>query len=145
MARRGRAIFAPRESLIQQACVDHWRALGIPGSLVACIPNARAHGQPGLTKGLADLLVLAPDLPVGFIELKRDENSVVSDEQLKFGELCAQLGIPFAVAVGRDEPIVILERWGVVRPTSHGPARRGLAPLGGAERRAAMQGTARTA
>jgi hypothetical protein len=113
MARK--RLFAPRESLIQAAVCSHWRLLGVPGSLVAAIPNARAAGQPGLTPGLADLLVLAPSLPVAFIELKRDEDSAIGDDQRDFGKLCMQLGIPYAVAVGRDEPIRLLEEWGVVR------------------------------
>ena len=60
MARRRRNIFAPREGLIQAAVVEHWLKLGVPGSLVAAIPNANAHGQPGLTRGLPDLLVISP-------------------------------------------------------------------------------------
>ena len=116
MARK-RHPFAPREGLIQAACIDHWRALGVPGSLVAAIPNAFAHGQPGLTKGLSDLLVISPRLGrlTGFIELKRDHASVISDEQRDFGKLCAAQGIPYALCVGRDEPIRVLEDWGAVR------------------------------
>jgi hypothetical protein len=115
MARRRRPIFAPRETLIQAACLEHWLTLGVPGSLVAAIPNAGAMGQPGLTCGLADLLVLAPGLPVGFIELKRDRKSPVSDAQREFGRLCDKLGVRFAICSGRDEPIRLLEHWGVVK------------------------------
>jgi len=116
MARRGRAIFAPRESLIQQACIDHWRALGLPGTLVACIPNANAHGQPGLTPGLPDLMVITPQLGcvTGFIELKADRG-VPSDAQLGIRDLMQAAGIPYALTSGRDEPIRVLENWGAVR------------------------------
>jgi hypothetical protein len=88
-----------------------------PDTMVAAIPNAGALGQPGLTKGLPDLLVIAPSLPgnVAFIELKRDADSIVSDAQLDFARLCARLGIRCAIAVGRDEPVRLLEHWGVVR------------------------------
>jgi hypothetical protein len=115
MARRRKTIFAPSEDDITAAVVDHWKLLGVPGSLVASIPNKRAFGQAGLKRGLADLLVLAPELPVGFIELKRDDDSPISDEQREFGKLCMQLGIPYAICVGRDEPIRMLEAWGAVR------------------------------
>jgi hypothetical protein len=114
MARK-RKIFAPSEDDITAAVVDHWKLLGVPGSLVASIPNKRAFGQPGLRRGLADLLILAPDLPVGFVELKRDEDSDISDDQINFGRLCAGLAIPYAICIGRDEPIRLLEAWGVVR------------------------------
>jgi hypothetical protein len=108
---------APLEKAIQAAVVDHWRVLGNPDTLVAAIPNAGALGQPGLTAGLPDLLVLGPSLPgaVAFIELKRDEHAHVSDAQLAFSHLCALLGIRYAIVYGRDEPIAILEAWGVVR------------------------------
>ena len=79
------------------------------------IPNARAFGQPGLTRGLPDLLVLGPSLPVGFIELKRDQRSVISDDQRLFARLCLELGVRHAYAVGRDEPIAVLEAWDIVR------------------------------
>ena len=110
---------APLERAIQAAVLDHWRTLGLPGTLVAAIPNAGALGQPGLTAGLADLMVIGPDLPggatVGFIELKRDSRANITQAQRDFGGLCFQLNIPFAITIGRDEPIAILEAWGVVR------------------------------
>jgi hypothetical protein len=115
MARRRRPIFAPSEALIQAACLEHWLTLGVPNSLVAAIPNQFAHGMAGLTPGLADLLVLAPGLPVAFIELKRDHKSPLSDAQIEFGKLCDKLGVRYAVAVGRDEPIRVLEAWGATR------------------------------
>jgi hypothetical protein len=120
---RLRSIFAPSvaakwrasEREIQASVLEHWLTLGVPNSLVAAIPNAFAHGQAGLTKGLADLLVLAPGLPVGFIELKRDRKSPRSDAQIEFGRLCDKLGVRYAVAVGRDEPIQVLKHWGAVK------------------------------
>jgi len=116
--RRDDAIPPPWERDIQAAVLEHWRLLGLPHTLVAAIPNAKAHGQPGLTKGLADLLVIGPDLPggcAGFIELKRDVYAKRTDAQWKFAELTIALGIPYAVTFGRDHPIQVLEAWGVVR------------------------------
>lgn len=114
--RRQKAIVSPREAAIQASVLEHWLTLGLPNTLVAAIPNAFAHGQPGLTRGLPDLFVIAPTLPVGFVELKRDEDSDVSDAQRGFGKLCHALGIPYAICVGRDEPIKVLTEWGAVRP-----------------------------
>jgi hypothetical protein len=115
MARK-RKIFAPRESLIQAACLDHWRALGVPGSLVAAVPNARAAGQAGLTKGLFDLVVMSPTLGdrTGWLELKADDG-VLSPAQNTFKLLMIARGCPYAVAYGRDQPIRVLEQWGAVR------------------------------
>ena len=63
MRARARNFFVPRESDIQSAVLEHWKTLGRPMTLVAAIPNAGAMGQPGLTCGLPDLLVMGPDIP----------------------------------------------------------------------------------
>jgi hypothetical protein len=103
-----------KEADIHSAVMTHWRALGLPGTLVATIPNMGAFGQHGLTKGLPDLLVMAPGLPVGFIELKTDKGAI-SEAQIHFKDRCESLSIPHAITRGRDEPIRLLEQWGVVR------------------------------
>ena len=122
MARK-RKIFAPREGLIQAAVIDHWKALGVPGSLVAAVPNAKAHGQPGLTRGLFDLVVMSPTLgdKTGWLELKADDGEL-SDAQTFFKLLMIARGVPYAVAYGRDEPIKVLEFWGAVRPQARAAA-----------------------
>ena len=113
---RGRRTGAPEpaERLIQGAVLDHWRRLGLPGTLVAAIPNARAFGQAGLTAGLFDLMVIAPGLPVAFLELKTRAGRM-SREQERFRLLLIAAGVPHAVTYGRDEPIAVLAKWGVVR------------------------------
>ena len=116
-----------KESQIQSAVIEHWRMFGLPNTLVAAIPNQRAHGQAGLTAGIYDLLVLAPLLPVGFLELKT-ETGTLSVSQKAFGAICAVLGIPNAVAYGRDEPIRILEQWNVVRKTNVYLGGQGVMP-----------------
>jgi hypothetical protein len=113
MARK-RNIFAPRESLIQQAVIDHWKQLGLPDTLVAAIPNARSAGQAGLTRGLFDLLVIAPNLGVAFIELKT-ETGKLSPDQEAFKLALIRAGVAYAICRGRDEPIRALEQWNVVR------------------------------
>jgi hypothetical protein len=127
-ARKLRQAPDPLEKDIQSAVIDHWRLLGRPMTLVAAIPNANAHGQPGLTPGLGDLLVMGPDipggLPIAFMELKRKRRSRRSETgklspteeaQAGFAILCAQLGILCPTVYGRDEPIEYLERWNIVR------------------------------
>jgi len=102
------------ESDIHRAVIAHWRALGLPNTLVATIPNMGAMGQHGLTKGLPDLLVIAPGLPVGFIELKADKGRL-SPAQTDFKRMCISAGIPMAVTYGRDEPVQVLQAWKVVK------------------------------
>lgn len=109
----------PLEKANQAAVCDHWRLLGRPMTLVAALPNQNAHGQPGLTPGLPDLLVMGPDIPgpfpIGFLELKRDHRASVKGAQHDFALLCAKLGIICTTVYGRDEPIAFLEKWNVVR------------------------------
>jgi hypothetical protein len=115
--RRRLAAFGPSEKEIHQAAIEHWRLFGSPGTLVATLANAGAIGQPGLTKGLPDLMVIGPGVPgkIAFIELKRDRASPISQAQLDFARLCLEHEISVIVAYGRDEPIKVLEGWSVVR------------------------------
>ena len=101
------------EKQIQAAVIAHWKRLGIPGTLVAAIPNARAFGQAGLTQGLFDLLVIGNER-VHFLELKTDKGKV-SPYQLAFQALLIANGIPYAVTYGREQPIRVLEDWGICR------------------------------
>lgn len=102
-----------RESEIQRAVIQHWQALGQPDTLVAAIPNQNAHGQFGLKRGLADLLCIGPK-GVSFLELKTEKGKPSAD-QLAFIDLCRRNGINAEITWGRDEPIRILEEWGIVR------------------------------
>jgi hypothetical protein len=114
---RRRHIFAPREAAIQAAVLAHWKAFGVPGSLVAAIPNAHAHGQPGLTKGLFDLVVFSRTLGdrTGWLELKADGGRL-SEGQRSFKVHLIARGVPYAVTYGRDEPIAVLIQWGAIKP-----------------------------
>lgn len=103
-----------RESHITKGVMDHWRTLGLPRTLVASIPNMGARGQYGLTKGLPDLMVLGDFMGVGFIELKAEKGRM-SPSQVEFQSLCRELGIEHRVTWGRDDPIAVLEEWGIVR------------------------------
>jgi transcriptional regulator with XRE-family HTH domain len=123
--------FEPSEDQVTAAVLEHWRTLGVPGSLVASIPNRKAFGQAGLTRGLPDLIVLSPQLGnlTGFIEQKRGRRRPppvnrlgrptrkgrLSAAQIDIGNLLVERGVPYAVCYGRDEPIKILEEWGAVR------------------------------
>lgn len=101
------------EDRIQSAVIEHWECLGLPDTLVAAIPNKRAFGQPGLTPGLHDLIVFAPNF-LGLLELKTATGRL-SGPQREIHELCERNQIPSRVAHGRDEPIKILEDWNIVR------------------------------
>jgi hypothetical protein len=117
MGRARRDYLEPSEDEITGAVVEHWRIFGTPRSLVASIPNKRAFGQAGLMPGMPDLVVLSRELGVkaGFIELKRERGGRVSDAQRDVGALMRELGVPYALCWGRDEPIEQLRAWGAIR------------------------------
>ena len=105
------------EKQITQAVLAHWRSFAVPGTLVASYPNMGAMGQPGLHRGVFDLIVMGgPFLRdrTGFLELKTATGKL-SAHQETFKRICILAGVPYAVANGRDEPIRVLEEWGVVR------------------------------
>lgn len=106
-----------KESDIHKTVVAHWRARGLPGTLVATISNMGAMGQYGLTKGLPDLILIGPKVH-GYLELKTDTGKL-SAPQREFQSLCMDRGIPFFVTHGVDEPIRLLEALEIVRP-DHG-------------------------
>jgi hypothetical protein len=117
MGRARRDYLEPSEDEITGAVVEHWRIFGTPRSLVASIPNKRAFGQAGLMPGMPDLVVLSRELgaKAGFIELKREHGGRVSDAQRDVGALMTELGVPYALCWGRDEPIEQLRAWGAIR------------------------------
>lgn len=105
------------EAQIHRAVIDHWKVFGLPGTVVATIPNMGAMGQYGLTRGLFDLVVLGGDYlrdRTGWLELK-SEKGRLSQHQEAFKAACIASGVPCAVAYGRDEPIRVLEEWRIVR------------------------------
>ncbi len=103
-----------READIQRAVIDHWRALALPDTLVAAIPNQKAHGQYGLKRGLFDLLCIGPQIGAGLLELKTEKGKP-SQDQLEVLEVCRKSGVNAVITYGRDEPIRQLEAWGLVR------------------------------
>jgi hypothetical protein len=102
------------EAQITKAVMDTWRKLGLPGTRVASIPNQRAAGQYGLTKGVPDLLVIAPGLPLGLIELKT-ETGKLSPEQQAFKVDLIIVGAPYRVTYGLDQALACLRDWHVIR------------------------------
>lgn len=106
----------PTEAQIQSAVIAHWQQFGVPDSLVAAIPNMNAHGQSGLTRGLPDLLVVGNGI-IGFIELKTKAGKISKFQESVLGVLWVN-GIKVVVTYGRDQPITILETWGIVKPSN---------------------------
>jgi hypothetical protein len=117
-ARKKRGIAQPFDKKIRARVVDHWRARGYPGTLVT-----------GATR-FASLVILAPGLPVGFMELSGHPWTSPTVAQREFGERCLKLGVPYAAVSDLDQSIRVLEAWGVVNPQADGArTERPVGPL----------------
>lgn len=102
------------EKAIQTAVFAHFRAFGVPGAMLFANANARAFGQPGLTKGVFDITAINVDGQVGFLELKTAKGKLSADQEA-FRMALIRAGVRCAVAYGRDEPIRVLEDWEIIR------------------------------
>ena len=96
------------EAQIQTALVGYCRAV-LPHGMVFAVPNGSrrtaggraSNGVAGLTKGVSDLVVLAPGKII-FAEVK-NAKGVVSPEQREFGQSVQTLGHHFAIWRGIED------------------------------------------
>lgn len=105
------------EKEITRAVFAHWAARKVPGSLMFSIPNAFAHGQAGLTRGVFDLGVMAPGLGAAYLELKTEKGRL-SEAQKDFQTNCIRCNVRYAICFGLDEALTTLEQWGVLKPAA---------------------------
>jgi hypothetical protein len=105
------------ERELQATVIAWWRQLGTPGSLVAAFPNENAHGQPGLTPGMFDLVVWSNELGsrTGWLELKRRKGKLSLEQDNRRMQMIA-LGIPHAVADNIEDVVAVLKNWGAIWP-----------------------------
>lgn len=116
----------PTEKELQGMVVDYWRGAGLPGTRVAAIPNANAFGQPGLTKGLPDLMCWGGSLLEGktlYIELKTPRGEI-SPAQTTIHEELRAAGAPIIVCKTFDEAHDVLVGWGICRPLANRSLRQ---------------------
>lgn len=111
------------EKDIQSAILKMWKQSMVSGSLVAAIPNQRAFGQSGLTKGLPDLILIANGAHM-YLELKRGKGfwngkkvsaGTLSNEQKAFAEICNANNIKWSVSYGLSDAIEQCRAFGVIR------------------------------
>lgn len=114
------------EAAIRRAAFTHWKLFRAPGTAIISIPNEGAdrrnrfvvldHIAQGMFPGAPDWGCLGPEAgKIRFLEFKADDGKL-SDEQKSCHALLRSLGFEVEVTWGRDEPIIVLERWGMCRP-----------------------------
>lgn len=108
------------ESIIQSQIVS---ALSLAGVYVFMIPNDAAGKTTmakagrmkamGLRAGISDLVVMSHDGRAHFLEVKT-ETGKLSENQVRFKDLCDYYLWPYAVCRSPQEAIDICKRWGIL-------------------------------
>lgn len=68
----------------------------------------------GVKAGIADLVFLAPNRVVGFLEMKTKRGSL-SDEQIGFQSICIRHGHLWGEARSVEEAVDVVRAWGLLR------------------------------
>lgn len=110
------------EDRLQKAVVDHWRARGLPKSILAAIPNGGARSittaarlkTTGTLAGMPDLLCIARGRTF-FIELKKPGGRLSSVQKTRIAQIEAAGGEAFVMS-DIDEILQLLEARGLLKP-----------------------------
>lgn len=108
----------PSEKQLQTMILDYWRGFGRPGTRVFAVPNARAFGQPGLTKGIPDLACYGGKFLNGrtlYLELKVGKNKLSDYQEIILAEMRAAK-VPHAVVRSFEEAEEYLTAWMICKP-----------------------------
>jgi hypothetical protein len=118
----------PKEIDVQKAVLAHLDARAVHGVVWFHVPNgeyrpkatARRLAEMGVKAGVPDLVLVHDGVPM-FLELKRRRGGRASDAQNMMHAALTVAGARVETALGLDEAIAVLERWGVLRGFSGGP------------------------
>ena len=91
----------------------------LPHVIIAAIPNGAdisaaqriKLAQEGLYSGFPDLMLFSKDKPDLFIEMKREKNGRLSDEQIKCHQALADIGKTVITCHGFDEAWKAVQDW----------------------------------
>lgn len=99
---------------LQEHCYPYWAWFHVPnGAPTNAVTGARMKAM-GLKPGIPDLVLVAPDNTVRFLELKR-EGGKLSTAQQEFQTFCIAHGHQHAVAEALRDALAILHDWGCLR------------------------------
>lgn len=120
--RRTRPKDDPLEHDIQSKAVSVIRRMVRPDVHVYAIANG-GYRRPseavrlkaeGVKPGIADLIFIAPNRVVGFLEMKT-KSGRLSDEQIGFQAICIRHGHLWGEARSVDEAVAVVRAWGLLR------------------------------
>ncbi len=120
---------AEPEAEIQRAVMAHLRCRGVRGAFAWHTPNGgyRTPAEAGILKslgvvaGVPDVLILH-DGQLYALELKAPKGRP-SSSQVRTMLALEAAGATTALAVGLDEALATLQRWGLLRPSSEAIGR----------------------
>lgn len=108
------------EEAIQKAFFQ-WVKLACPkGVICFAVPNGEFRHKAtaarlktlGVMAGVADVVVVLPDISVGFIEFKANKG-VPNADQREFRKRCEAIGAPYAICRDSTEAKELVERWAI--------------------------------
>jgi hypothetical protein len=112
----------PLEHDIQTRAINLIKTLLKPDIHIYAIPNG-GYRRPseairlkaeGVKAGIGDLIFLAPNRVVGFLEMKTKRGSL-TDEQEGFMAICIRHGHLWGMARTVDEAVAVVRSWGMLR------------------------------
>ena len=99
--------FAPMNENLYGGILRQHLKPALASMLIAIIENfLKAMGK---RKGVSDIVVLLPRARTVFIELKRDQKSKLTKEQIAWKEEVELLGFQYYLCVGVDQAINLIE------------------------------------
>lgn len=97
-------------------CLPYWAWWHTPnGGLMSPATGAKLKAM-GVKAGVPDLLLIAPDNKIHFLEIKK-LGGKLSPDQEEFRLECIRRGRPHAVVETLDQALAVLDDWGAIRVT----------------------------
>lgn len=100
--------------VLQEHCYPYWAWWHTPNGEWRSKAGGAKLKAMGVKPGIPDLILIAPDNTVRFLELKR-EGEKLSDAQMEFEVFCIKHGHAHAVAYNLKEALEILSEWNCLR------------------------------
>lgn len=93
------------------------RVIAIPNQGKRSLITGRRMVAEGLTKGVADLLIMFPadEGAIAWLEMKTPKGRL-SDEQHGFHAICERLGHRWGMAQSVEEALIVLRGWNALKP-----------------------------
>lgn len=105
--------------LLRRDARRDWFWTHIPSGELRTDATGALLKRMGLAPGLPDFLLISPQGRPHWLELKRGNLGVVTEDQDAFAEFCRVSGMPYALARSFDEAHSHFKAWGIMAGRAH--------------------------